>query len=60
MDRRGGLCDHGYNGLWLVEELLDGLPIEHLVEFEQRIAVDVLGHHDLGLQVEETVHEKLI
>lgn len=45
-------------GLLLMEKLLDGLPVEHLAKFEQRIAVDVLGYHDLGLLVEEAAHEK--
>ena len=45
-------------GLLPVEQLFDGLPIEYPVNFEQRIAVDVFAHHDLGLLAEDAVHKK--
>ena len=54
-DGRNGLGDSGFLS---IQVLLDRLPINHLLQLQQREAVDMLGNHGLCGLPEEDAHRK--
>ena len=56
--RRDGRDGLGDNGFVSIQVLLDRLPINHLLQLQQREAVDMLGNHGLCGLPEEGAHEK--
>ena len=56
--RRDGRDGLGDNGFLSIQVLLDRLPINHLIQLQQREAVDMLGNYGLCGLPEEGAHEK--
>ena len=56
--RRDGRDGLGDNGFLSIQILLDRLPINHLLQLQQREAVDMLGNHGLCGLPEEDAHRK--
>ena len=57
-DRRDGRNGLGDNGFSSIQVLLDRLPINHLLQLQQREAVDMLGNYGLCGLPEEDAHRK--
>ena len=56
--RRDGRDGLGDNGFLSIQVLLDRLPINHLIQLQQREAVDMLGNYGLCGLPEEDAHRK--
>ena len=56
--RRDGRDGLGDNVFLSIQVLLDRLPINHLLQLQQREAVDMLGNHGLCGLPEEGAHGK--
>lgn len=56
--RRDGRDGLGDNGFLSIQVLLDRLPINHLLQLQQREAVDMLGNYGLCGLPEEDAHRK--